>query len=204
MCPNRTRKGVMWKSRKQILVILIVSWILTIVFALLYMQQLQKEKQRVETDQFDASEMEALQADYADAVSRADQLTEKEAERQQVNDTVLSFLDAYFLLPNSREALLSGCENYISEEAKQTLEVLAKNREYNQKKRELFYYREDCTEHSEEDGIYEAFAIFTIRETANGEASDQSYMLVLTVEVDESSAVITEIQTLTKIYFHAD
>ena len=190
------------KNRKQILVILIVSWILTIVFALLYMQQLQKEKQRVETDQFDASEMEALQADYA--VSRADQLTEKEAERQQVNDTVLSFLDAYFLLPNSREALLSGCENYISEEAKQTLEVLAKNREYNQKKRELFYYREDCTEHSEEDGIYEAFAIFTIRETANGEASDQSYMLVLTVEVDESSAVITEIQTLTKIYFHAD
>lgn len=106
------------KNRKQILVILIVSWILTIVFALLYMQQLQKEKQRVETDQFDASEMEALQADYADAVSRADQLTEKEAERQQVNDTVLSFLDAYFLLPNSREALLSGCENYISEEAK--------------------------------------------------------------------------------------
>ena len=192
------------KNRKQILVILIVSWILTIVFALLYMQQLQKEKQRVETDQFDASEMEALQADYADAVSRADQLTEKEAERQQVNDTVLSFLDAYFLLPNSREALLSGCENYISEEAKQTLEVLAKNREYNQKTRELFYYREDCTEHSEEDGIYEAFAIFTIRETANGEASDQSYMLVLTVEVDESSAVITEIQTLTKIYFHAD
>ena len=121
-----------------------------------------------------------------------------------MNDTVLSFLDAYFLLPNSREALLSGCENYISEEAKQILEVLAKNREYNQKKRELFYYREDCTEHSEEDGIYEAFAIFTIRETANGEASDQSYMLVLTVEVDESSAVITEIQTLTKIYFHAD
>lgn len=100
------------KNRKQILVILIVSWILTIVFALLYMQQLQKEKQRVETDQFDASEMEALQADYADAVSRADQLTEKEAERQQVNDTVLSFLDAYFLLPNSREALLSGCENW--------------------------------------------------------------------------------------------
>ena len=148
--------------------------------------------------------MEALQEDYAYSVSRADQLTEKEAERQQVNDTVLSFLDAYFLLPNSREALLSGCENYISEEAKQTLEVLAKNREYNQKKRELFYYREDCTEHSEEDGIYEAFAIFTIRETANGEASDQSYMLVLTVEVDESSAVITEIQTLTKIYFHAD
>ena len=192
------------KNRKQILVILIVSWILTIVFALLYMQQLQKEKQRVETDQFDASEMEALQADYADAVSRADQLTEKEAERQQVNDTVLSFLDAYFLLPNSREALLSGCENYVSEEAKQTLEVLAKNRAYNQKERELFYYREDCTEHAEEDGIYEAFAIFTIRETDNGEASDQSYMLVLTVEVDESSAVITEIQTLTKIYFHAD
>ena len=192
------------KNRKQILVILIVSWILTIVFALLYMQQLQKEKQRVETDQFDASEMEALQADYADAVSRADQLTEKEAERQQVNDTVLSFLDAYFLLPNSREALLSGCENYISEEAKHILEDLAKNRDYNQNKQELFYYREDCTEHSEEDGIYEAFAIFTIRETANGEASDQSYMLVLTVEVDESSAVITEIQTLTKIYFHAD
>ena len=40
------------KNRKQILVILIVSWILTIVFALLYMQQLQKEKQRVDLCQY--------------------------------------------------------------------------------------------------------------------------------------------------------
>lgn len=193
------------KSKRQFFGILVVSWVLMLIFAALYVQQLQKEKAWNEAGELtDVSELEALRADYASAVARYDQAEEKEAERKKVNDTVLSFLDAYFLLPNSREALLSGCENYISEEAKQTLEVLAKNREYNQKKRELFYYREDCTEHSEEDGIYEAFAIFTIRETANGEASDQSYMLVLTVEVDESSAVITEIQTLTKIYFHAD
>ena len=152
----------------------------------------------------DVSELEALRADYASAVARYDQAEEKEAERKKVNDTVLSFLDAYFLLPDSREALLSGCENYVAEDAWRTLELLSINKKYNSNERELFYYREDCTEHEEDDGIYEAFAIFTIREIDGNEASDQSYMLAVTVEADEKSAEITDIQTLTEIYFHAD
>lgn len=99
---------------------------------------------------------------------------------------------------------MSGCENYVAEDAWRTLELLSKNKKYNSNERELFYYREDCTEHEEDDGIYEAFAIFTIREIDGNKASDQSYMLAVTVEADEESAEITDIQTLTEIYFHAD
>ena len=193
------------KNKQQFFCILIVSWALMLIFAALYVQQLQKEKAWKEAGELtDVSELEALRADYASAVARYDQAEEKEAERKKVNDTVLSFLDAYFLLPDSREALLSGCENYVAEDAWQTLELLSKNKKYNSNKRELFYYREDCTEHEEDDGIYEAFAIFTIREIDGNEASDQSYMLAVTVEADEESAEITDIQTLTEIYFHAD
>ena len=46
--------------------------------------------------------------------------------------------------------------------------------------------------------------LFTIREIDGNEASDQSYMLAVTVEADEESAEINDIQTLTEIYFHAD
>lgn len=92
----------------------------------------------------------------------------------------------------------------MAEDAWRTLELLSKNKKYNSNERELFYYREDCTEHEEDDGIYEAFAIFTIREIDGNEASDQSYMLAVTVEADEESAEINDIQTLTEIYFHAD
>ena len=124
----------------------------------------------------DVSELEALRADYASAVARYDQAEEKEAERKKVNDTVLSFIDAYFLLPDSREALLSGCEEYVSEDAWRTIELLSDSRDYNEAERELFYYQGDCTELEDEDSQYHAFAIFTIREIENGEANDQSYM----------------------------
>ena len=193
------------KNKRQFFCILVVSWALMLIFAALYVQQLQKEKAWKEAGELtDVSELEALRADYASAVARYDQAEEKEAERKKVNDTVLSFLDAYFLLPDSREALLSGCENYVAEDAWRTLELLSKNKKYNSNERELFYYREDCTEHEEDDGIYEAFAIFTIREIDGNKASDQSYMLAVTVEADEESAEITDIQTLTEIYYHAD
>ena len=45
---------------------------------------------------------------------------------------------------------------------------------------------------------------FTIREIENGEANDQSYMLAATVETDGTAAQITDIETMTAIYFHAD
>lgn len=139
------------KSKRQFFGILVVSWVLMLIFAALYVQQLQKEKAWNEAGELtDVSELEALRADYASAVARYDQAEEKEAERKKVNDTVLSFLDAYFLLPDSREALLSGCENYVAEDAWRTLELLSENKKYNSNERELFYYREDCTEHEEE------------------------------------------------------
>ena len=117
------------KSKRQFFGILVVSWVLMLIFAALYVQQLQKEKAWNEAGELtDVSELEALRADYASAVARYDQAEEKEAERKKVNDTVLSFLDAYFLLPDSREALLSGCENYVAEDAWRTLELLSKNK----------------------------------------------------------------------------
>ena len=193
------------KSKQQFFGILVVSWVLMLIFAALYVQQLQKEKAWNEAGELtDVSELEALRADYASAVARYDQAEEKEAERKKVNDTVLSFLDAYFLLPDSREALLSGCEEYVSEDAWRTIELLSDSRDYNEAERELFYYQGDCTELEDEDSQYHAFAIFTIREIENGEANDQSYMLAATVETDGTAAQITDIETMTAIYFHAD
>ena len=193
------------KSKRQFFGILVVSWVLMLIFAALYVQQLQKEKAWNEAGELtDVSELEALRADYASAVARYDQAEEKEAERKKVNDTVLSFLDAYFLLPDSREALLSGCEEYVSEDAWRTIELLSDSRDYNEAERELFYYQGDCTELEDEDSQYHAFAIFTIREIENGEANDQSYMLAATVETDGTAAQITDIETMTAIYFHAD
>ena len=85
------------KSKRQFFGILVVSWVLMLIFAALYVQQLQKEKAWNEAGELtDVSELEALRADYASAVARYDQAEEKEAERKKVNDTVLSFLDAYF------------------------------------------------------------------------------------------------------------
>ena len=193
------------KNKRQFFGILVVSWVLMLIFAALYVQQLQKEKAWNEAGELtDVSELEALRADYASAVARYDQAEEKEAERKKVNDTVLSFLDAYFLLPDSREALLSGCEEYVSKDAWRTIELLSDSRDYNEAERELFYYQGDCTELEDEDSQYHAFAIFTLREIENGEANDQSYMLAATVETDGTAAQITDIETMTAIYFHAD
>ena len=91
------------KSKRQFFGILVVSWVLMLIFAALYVQQLQKEKAWNEAGELtDVSELEALRADYASAVARYDQAEDKEAERKKVNDNVLSFLDAYFLLTDRR------------------------------------------------------------------------------------------------------
>ena len=192
-------------DRKRMLGLLTVSCAATLCFAGLYVQELKTVEKLESAGQWtDTEELNALRADYSAAISRAELAEQEQEERTQVNDLITAFLNAYFLLPDSREALLSGCENYVAEDAWRTLELLSKNKKYNSNERELFYYREDCTEHEEDDGIYEAFAIFTIREIDGNEASDQSYMLAVTVEADEESAEINYIQTLTEIYFHAD
>ena len=192
-------------DRKRMLGLLTVSCAATLCFAGLYVQELKTVEKLESAGQWtDTEELNALRADYSAAISRAELAEQEQEERTQVNDLITAFLNAYFLLPDSREALLSGCENYVAEDAWRTLELLSKNKKYNSNERELFYYREDCTEHEEDDGIYEAFAIFTIREIDGNKASDQSYMLAVTVEADEESTEINDIQTLTEIYFHAD
>ena len=186
-------------DRKRIVGLLTISCVATLCFAGLYVKALQKERQLEEAGMLsDASELDELWTDYIAAVNRADQAEQIENNRKLVNDLILSFLDAYFILPSSREALLTGCENYVSEE------LLSENQDYGEKDRELFYYQGDCTELEDNDSQYDAFAVFTIREIENGSASNQSYMLVTTVEVGGNTAQITNIQTMTKIYFHAD
>ena len=192
-------------GRKRIIGLLTISCVATLCFAGLYVKELQKERQLEATGIFnDVSELDELRTDYIAAVNRADQAERIENDRKVVNDLILSFLDAYFILPSSREALLTGCENYVSDDAWRSVELLSENQDYGEKDRELFYYQGDCTELEETDSQYDTFAIFTIREIENGSASDQSYMLVTTVEVDGNTAQITNIQTMTKIYFHAD
>ena len=192
-------------DRKRIVGLLTISCVATLCFAGLYVKALQKERQLEEAGMLsDASELDELWTDYIAAVNRAGQAEQIENNRKLVNDLILSFLDAYFILPSSREALLTGCENYVSEDAWRSVELLSENQDYGEKDRELFYYQGDCTELEDNDSQYDAFAVFTIREIENGSASNQSYMLVTTVEVGGNTAQITNIQTMTKIYFHAD
>ena len=119
----------------------------------------------------------------------------------------------FFINSDSKEQLLSACEQYIEEDsdAWQVIEVLAENQSYSDgssiDSRELYYYEGDCSVVEDEDGneSFAAFAIFTIRQIQNNETSDQSYMLSGTLESDGSGRlVITELNTLTKIYFQAD
>ena len=93
----------------------------------------------------------------------------------------------------------------------QLIEVLAENQSYSDgssiDSRELYYYEGDCTAVEDDDGneSFAAFTVFTIRQVQNNETSDQSYMLSATLESDEvGKLLITEINTLTKIYFQAD
>ena len=192
-------------DRKRIIGVLTISCVATLCFAGLYVKELQKEKQLEAAGILnDAPKLNELRTDYIAAMNRADQAEQIENNRKLVNDLILSFLDAYFILPSSREALLTGCESYVSEDAWRSVELLSDNQDYGEKDRELFYYQGDCTELEETDSQYDTFAVFTIREIEDGSASDQSYMLVTTVEVNGKMAQITNIQTMTKIYFHAD
>ena len=78
------------KSKRQFFGILVVSWVLMLIFAALYVQQLQKEKAWKEAGELtDVSELEALRADYASAVARYDQAEEKEAERKKDRKSVV-------------------------------------------------------------------------------------------------------------------
>ena len=192
-------------DRKRMLGLLTVSCAATLCFAGLYVQELKTVEKLESAGQWtDTEELNALRADYSAAISRAELAEQEQEERTQVNDLITEFLNAYFLLPDSREALLSGCEEYVSEDAWRTIELLSDSRDYNEAERELFYYQGDCTELEDEDSQYHAFAIYTIREIENGEANDQSYMLAATVETDGTAAQITDIETMTAIYFHAD
>ena len=68
------------KNKRQFFYILVVSWVLMLIFAALYVQQLQKEKAWKEAGELtDVSELESLREDYASAVARYDQAEEKEA-----------------------------------------------------------------------------------------------------------------------------
>ena len=101
-----------------------------ICFAGLYVQELKTVEKLESAGQWtDTEELNALRADYSAAISRAELAEQEQEERTQVNDLITAFLNAYFLLPDSREALLSGCEEYVSEDAWRTIELLSDSRD---------------------------------------------------------------------------
>ena len=98
-------------DRKRMLGLLTVSCAATLCFAGLYVQELKTVEKLESAGQWtDTEELIALRADYSAAISRAELAEQEQEERTQVNDLITAFLNAYFLLPDSREALLSGCE----------------------------------------------------------------------------------------------
>ena len=119
-------------DRKRMLGLLTVSCAATLCFAGLYVQELKTVEKLESAGQWtDTEELNALRADYSAAISRAELAEQEQEERTQVNDLITAFLNAYFLLPDSREALLSGCEEYVSEDAWRTIELLSDSRDYN-------------------------------------------------------------------------
>lgn len=202
------------KRVRQILLMLILSWIALISVTVQYVRYRQQVVQQTEGRlSGEDPELTALQSDYQKAMEMADNAEQLEADRASAMDTVAAFVNDFFINSDSKEQLLSACEQYIEEnsDAWQVIEVLAENQSYSDgssiDSRELYYYEGDCSVVEDEDGneSFAAFAIFTIRQLQNNETSDQSYMLSGTLESDGSGRlVITELNTLTKIYFQAD
>ncbi len=203
-----------FKKVRQLILILILSWIALISVTVQYVRYRQQVVQQTEGRlSGEDPELTALQSDYQKAMEMADNAEQLEADRASAMDTVAAFVNEFFINSDSKEQLLSACEQYIEEDsdAWQVIEVLAENRSYSDgssiDSRELYYYEGDCSVVEDEDGneSFAAFAIFTIRQIQNNEADHQSYMLSGTLESDGSGRlVITELNTLTKIYFQAD
>ena len=202
------------KRVRQLLLMLILSWIALISVTVQYVRYRQQVVQQTEGRlSGEDPELTALQSDYQKAMEMADNAEQLEADRASAMDTVAAFVNDFFINSDSKEQLLSACEQYIEEDsdAWQVIEVLAENQSYSDgssiDSRELYYYEGDCSVVEDEDGneSFAAFAIFTIRQIQNNETSDQSYILSGTLESDGSGRlVITELNTLTKIYFQAD
>lgn len=202
------------KRVRQLLLMLILSWIALISVTVQYVRYRQQVVQQTEGRlSGEDPELTALQSDYQKAMEMADNAEQLEADRASAMDTVAAFVNDFFINSDSKEQLLSACEQYIEEDsdARKVIEVLAENQSYSDgssiDSRELYYYEGDCSVVEDEDGneSFAAFAIFTIRQIQNNETSDQSYMLSGTLESDGSGRlVITELNTLTKIYFQAD
>lgn len=202
------------KRVRQLLLMLILSWIALISLTVQYVRYRQQVVQQTEGRlSGEDPELTALQSDYQNAMERAETAEQLEADRLSAMDAVAGFINAFFINSDSKEQLLSACEQYIEEDsdARKVIEVLAENQSYSDgssiDNRELYYYEGDCSVVEDEDGneSFAAFAIFTIRQIQNNETSDQSYMMSGTLKSDGSGRlVITELNTLTKIYFQAD
>ena len=202
------------KRVRQLLLMLILSWIALIRVTVQYVRYRQQVVQQTEGRlSGEDPELTALQSDYQNAMERAETAEQLEADRLSAMDAVAAFVNDFFINSDSKEQLLSACEQYIEEDsdAWQVIEVLAENQSYSDgssiDSRELYYSEGDCSVVEDEDGneSFAAFAIFTIRQIQNNETSDQSYILSGTLESDGSGRlVITELNTLTKIYFQAD
>lgn len=203
-----------FKKVRQLILILILSWIALIGVTVQYVRERQQIAQQTEERLAGQDpEIAALQSDYQRAIERADNAEHLEIERLSAMDTVTGFINNFFINADSQKQVLLNCKQYIEEDSNawQVIEVLAENWLYSDgtsiDDRELYYYEGDCTAVEDDDGnvSFTAFAIFTIRQIRDGETRDQSYMLSAVIESNETgSMVITEINTLTKIYFQAD
>lgn len=199
---------------RQLLVILVLSWIALISVTVQYVRERQQAtRQAEERLSGQNSEIAALQSDYQKAMEKAENAEQLEADRLSAMDTVAGFINAFFINADSKKQALSNCEKYIEadSDAWQVIEVLAENQSYSDgtsiDSRELYYYEGDCSVVEDEDGneSFAAFAIFTIRQVQNNKTSDQSYLLSATLESEGNGRMaITEFNTLTKIYFQAD
>ena len=140
------------KRVRQLIVILLLSWIALISVTIQYVREKQQAtRQAEERLSGQDPELTALQSDYQKVMERAENAEQQEADRSSAIDTVAGFINTFFINNDSKKQVLSDCEQYIEVDgdAWQVIEVLAENQSYSDgssiDSRELYYYEGDKT-----------------------------------------------------------
>ena len=99
------------KRVRQLLLMLILSWIALISVTVQYVRYRQQVVQQTEGRlSGEDPELTALQSDYQKAMEMADNAEQLEADRASAMDTVAAFVNDFFINSDSKEQLLSACE----------------------------------------------------------------------------------------------
>lgn len=193
------------RGRGRIYGILTVSCLSTLIFAGLYVQQVQRMKEGQE-EAYRTEATGSLQEEYAAALREIAQKEEREEARSRLLELAGTFIHACYVEPDSRESMLAGCQRYTTDELQESLEVLAEYRDFEEAERELCFYTV-FGDVDEEEETGEAMALFTVRSSIKGtdRLEEHTYLLRFAAEPnEEGNYLVSTIYTMQEVSFSAD